>query len=92
MPGKLIDTCLGDSCILYEACRCIHIGLLCVQQDPNDRPKMAAVVVMLSSEGVLPQPKEPGFLIEKVAIKSEASPMKQTSSTNEVTISLLEAR
>ncbi|KAL0409306.1 UNVERIFIED_CONTAM: Cysteine-rich receptor-like protein kinase [Sesamum radiatum] len=29
--------------------RCIHIGLLCVQDNPSDRPTMASVVLMLSS-------------------------------------------
>ncbi|GMN49796.1 hypothetical protein TIFTF001_018967 [Ficus carica] len=36
-----------------EIIRCIHIGLLCVQEDPADRPTMSAVVVLLKgSESV----------------------------------------
>ncbi|XP_027354350.1 G-type lectin S-receptor-like serine/threonine-protein kinase At4g27290 [Abrus precatorius] len=92
IPLKLMDTCLHDSCIPYEVCRCIHIGLLCVQQNLNDRPDMTSIVVMLSSENALPQPKEPNFLIENDITEGEFSSLKQISSTNEVTVSLLEAR
>ncbi|PNY10230.1 G-type lectin S-receptor-like serine/threonine-protein kinase, partial [Trifolium pratense] len=56
----LIDDNLKDTCILNEALRCIQIGLLCLQQHPDDRPNMTSVVVMLSSNNVLPQPHEPG--------------------------------
>ncbi|KAK4255702.1 hypothetical protein QN277_008667 [Acacia crassicarpa] len=65
MPLKLIDACFKDSFIVSEALRCIHIGVLCVQQHPDDRPNMAYVVMMLSSESDLPQPKEPAFLSER---------------------------
>lgn len=93
MPHKLIDDCLKDSCILSKAARCIQIGLLCLQQHPDDRPNMTSVVVMLSSENTLPQPKEPGFLIKRVLSEGKPSSGKQTSSSiNEVTISLLDVR
>lgn len=89
---KLIDTHLEGSCIPSEVCRYIHIGLLCVQQHPDDRPNMTSVIVMLSSENSLPQPKEPGFLIEKMGIESESSSKLTSTSVNEVTISILDAR
>ncbi|KAL3016884.1 hypothetical protein AAZX31_06G241200 [Glycine max] len=93
IPGELIDNCLQDSCIISEALRCIHIGLLCLQRQPNDRPNMASVVVMLSSDNELTQPKEPGFLIDRVLIEEESQFRSQTSSsTNGVTISILDAR
>ena len=49
----------------YEVFRAIQIGLLCAQQYPEDRPTMATVVLMLSSELPLPQPKQPEFFIER---------------------------
>ena len=91
-PKVFIDANLRDSCILSEAVRCIQIGLLCLQRHPDDRPNMTSVVVMLSSENIVPQPKEPGFLIEKVSHEGEQSSGGKTSSINEVTISLLDAR
>lgn len=53
---------------------------------------MASVVVMLSSDNELTQPKEPGFLIDRVLIEEESQFRSQTSSTNGVTISILDAR
>ena len=89
MPLKLIDTCLKDSCILSEIERCLHISFLCLQQHHEDRPNMSSVVMMLHSESPLPEPKELGFFVGK---KSSVSSKNQPSSTNEVTITLLEAR
>ncbi|WJX92593.1 receptor protein-tyrosine kinase [Trifolium repens] len=85
-PLNLIDDNLSNSCIESEVVRCIQIGLLCLQHHPDDRPNMTSVVVMLSSENTLPKPKEPGFLIKKFPVDGESS------STNEITISLIDAR
>uniref|UniRef100_A0A2N9IDH0 non-specific serine/threonine protein kinase n=1 Tax=Fagus sylvatica TaxID=28930 RepID=A0A2N9IDH0_FAGSY len=88
-PLELIDTCLEDSCILSEVVRCLHISFLCLHQHPEDRPNMSYVVMMLHSESSLPEPKEPGFFVgKKLSILGE----NQSSSTNEITVSLLEAR
>ncbi|XP_054813949.1 G-type lectin S-receptor-like serine/threonine-protein kinase At4g27290 isoform X3 [Prosopis cineraria] len=93
IPLKLIDEHVEKHCIDSEVLRCIHIGLLCLQHHPDDRPDMASVVVMLSSEGVLPQPKEPAFLLENIQVGGECSHKNHaTPSSNEITITLLEAR
>ncbi|CAN6546631.1 unnamed protein product [Malus baccata var. baccata] len=45
-----------------EIMRCIHIGLLCVQENIADRPTMNAIVLMLNSYSVtLPVPSQPAF-------------------------------
>ncbi|XP_063940361.1 G-type lectin S-receptor-like serine/threonine-protein kinase SRK isoform X2 [Daucus carota subsp. sativus] len=41
--------------------RAIKIGLLCVQPRPEDRPTMSMVVLMLTSDIELPQPKDPSL-------------------------------
>ncbi|KAL7154926.1 hypothetical protein ABFS83_03G037100 [Erythranthe nasuta] len=42
--------------------RCIHIALLCVQENTVERPTMASVVLMLNSSSIaLPVPLKPGF-------------------------------
>ncbi|KAL1081761.1 hypothetical protein V6Z11_D09G088300 [Gossypium hirsutum] len=47
-----------------ELMRCIHIGLLCVQENVAQRPNMSAVVLMLTSYSTtLPLPSEPAFLM-----------------------------
>ncbi|XP_048441508.1 G-type lectin S-receptor-like serine/threonine-protein kinase At4g27290 isoform X2 [Pyrus x bretschneideri] len=91
-PLELIDTCLASSGTLSEVLRCINIGLLCAQHDPDDRPSMAAVVIMLGSETALAQPKQPGFFMEKGTPEAGSNSGNQTCSTNELSISLLEAR
>ena len=62
---ELLDASLMDSQHgLHQVMRCVHVGLLCVQQRSADRPDMSSVVVMLSSEIALPRPKKPGYFIE----------------------------
>nr|BAJ96900.1 predicted protein [Hordeum vulgare subsp. vulgare] len=84
--------------------KCVHIGLLCVQEDPADRPMMSVVTVMLSSSTVsLQAPSRPAFCIQKsgmnysgmhtdpypgVSHSTSRSPM----SPNEVSITELEPR
>ncbi|KAK7272477.1 hypothetical protein RJT34_29095 [Clitoria ternatea] len=91
-PLDLIDSCIENLSVLPEALRCIHISLLCVQQHPEDRPSMSTVVVMLSSESALPQPKEPAFLMEKFFPKADSSTKHQFSSTNDISVTMLEPR
>jgi hypothetical protein len=61
--GELLDGCPAAGRRPQELLRCIHVGLLCVQEDPQLRPGMAAVVVMLNSRSVtLPAPSAPAFV------------------------------
>ncbi|KAG8099773.1 hypothetical protein GUJ93_ZPchr0013g35498 [Zizania palustris] len=42
--------------------RCIHIGLLCVQEDPADRPSTSSVIFMLTRRRIkLHPPRQPAF-------------------------------
>ncbi|KAL0012491.1 hypothetical protein SO802_007599 [Lithocarpus litseifolius] len=48
-----------------EILKCIHIGLLCVQENVVKRPTMASVVLMLSSDSMtLSVPLQPAFMME----------------------------
>ncbi|KAK2992191.1 hypothetical protein RJ640_005678, partial [Escallonia rubra] len=62
---NLVDPIMkADTSSMRDIVRCIHIGLLCVQELAADRPSMAAVFVMLSSLSVtLPVPSEPAFFM-----------------------------
>ncbi|XP_042030175.1 G-type lectin S-receptor-like serine/threonine-protein kinase At1g11330 isoform X2 [Salvia splendens] len=58
----LIDPRISSSSYQTEVMRCIHIGLLCVQELPEDRPFISAVLSMLRSEIIeLPKPKQSAF-------------------------------
>ncbi|KAK6264896.1 hypothetical protein SCA6_020330 [Theobroma cacao] len=91
---ELIDQLLVQSCVAAEVLKCIHIGLLCVQEDPADRPRMTSVIVMLESETItLPQPAEPAFSVGRVVAEpTEPTSNDRICSVNEVTISNLSPR
>ncbi|KAM1765249.1 hypothetical protein ACFX11_004400 [Malus domestica] len=62
---ELIDPILiGDSCIADQVLRCIHVGLLCVEEDAADRPTMSDVISMLTNESSpLAFPTKPAFFV-----------------------------
>jgi serine/threonine protein kinase len=61
---QLIDQSLEEQ-FRRQALRCIHIGLLCVQSDPDDRPHMSSVIFMLSRENMnLQPPAQPAFFFD----------------------------
>ncbi|CAN0890131.1 G-type lectin S-receptor-like serine/threonine-protein kinase At4g27290, partial [Linum grandiflorum] len=64
-----------------EALRCIHVALLCVQQRPEDRPNMSAVVLMMGSENPLPRPKQPGFYLTRNLPEIDSCSANQLSLT-----------
>ncbi|XP_038883071.1 cysteine-rich receptor-like protein kinase 29 [Benincasa hispida] len=60
----IIDPTLARTCI-DEIIRCIHLGLLCVQENVASRPTMASVVLMLKNNSfTLPVPLRPGFWLQ----------------------------
>ena len=88
---ELIDpTILDESCPPSEVLRCIHVGLLCVQDQASNRPTMLDVVTMLSNEThQLFPPKQLAFFINTVQEESsDVSKIKpRKCSINNVTIS-----
>ncbi|XP_060199268.1 G-type lectin S-receptor-like serine/threonine-protein kinase At4g27290 isoform X2 [Lycium barbarum] len=89
---ELIDEQLADSCDISQVLRSIQVGLLCVQQCPDDRPSMSSVVLMLANESLLPNAKEPGFFTERNVFDEAKSELQTASSKNEVTITSLDPR
>ncbi|KAI9124265.1 hypothetical protein K1719_005565 [Acacia pycnantha] len=65
-PLELLDPTLRSSYSRNEVIRCIHIALLCVQENPSYRPTMATIVLMLNSHSVtLSLPRKPAFLMHR---------------------------
>ncbi|KAL9460500.1 hypothetical protein AB3S75_003659 [Citrus x aurantiifolia] len=93
---ELIDTTLHESCSPDEVTRCIHVGLLCVQDKATDRPTMSDVASMLTNDTMaLPTPKQPAFFINISSDyeEPEVTEIKlEVCSVNDVTISRMEAR
>ncbi|XP_062192747.1 putative G-type lectin S-receptor-like serine/threonine-protein kinase At1g61610 [Phragmites australis] len=62
----LVDLSVVESCSPDETLRCIQIGLLSVQDNPNARPLMPWVVSSLDNEAIeLPQPREPVYFARR---------------------------
>uniref|UniRef100_A0A251T959 Receptor-like serine/threonine-protein kinase n=2 Tax=Helianthus annuus TaxID=4232 RepID=A0A251T959_HELAN len=89
---QLVAKCLGESMNVSQVLRSIHVGLLCVQRYPEDRPTMTSTIRMLENEGPLPSPKEPGFYVGKSKHDTPFSSSYETSSNNELSISMLNGR
>ncbi|RWR93575.1 G-type lectin S-receptor-like serine/threonine-protein kinase [Cinnamomum micranthum f. kanehirae] len=88
----LIDPLMGDCLVAREVMKCIHIGLLCVQEDPADRPNMSSIVFMLGNETTnLPSPKQPAFATSRCHVHSLRD-VSSHSSVNVVTVSVVEPR
>ncbi|KAB2071662.1 hypothetical protein ES319_A08G237900v1 [Gossypium barbadense] len=86
----LADTELvSKQCCHQELLRCIHVGLLCVQEQANNRPSMSMVISMLNSEITdLLSPTQPAFT---AAFYGESLPNNKWS-INDVTITNTEGR
>ncbi|KAM7482140.1 hypothetical protein LguiB_006723 [Lonicera macranthoides] len=93
---EMIDQVISDdnSCNEAQVMRCIHIGLLCVEEHPKDRPMMSEIMSMLTNESItLPPPKRPAFCLGDDAIKALKSHQESKSgSVNGLSITYIEAR
>ncbi|XP_068650609.1 G-type lectin S-receptor-like serine/threonine-protein kinase At4g27290 [Aristolochia californica] len=92
---ELIDSSLCDSFLPHEAERCIHVGLLCVQESPANRPNMSSVVSMLGNENAaMPSPRQPAFFNSGATTSqstSDSTPLMYFSS-EESNITVLQPR
>ncbi|CAN6921170.1 unnamed protein product [Brassica oleracea] len=73
---ELVDPVIGVNYDKYEVIRCVHIGLLCVQEKPTDRPSMFTIFQMLTNTSItLPVPQPPGFFFR---VRSENIPLAES--------------
>ncbi|CAA7405662.1 unnamed protein product [Spirodela intermedia] len=91
---ELVDSSLGYPIPMAEVLKCAQIGLLCVQDCPQDRPEMAAVVLMLGGDNAaLPHPKQPEFIMARVHAEGSRTSSKGLMRTfNDVTVSDIDGR
>ncbi|PRQ23789.1 putative protein kinase RLK-Pelle-DLSV family [Rosa chinensis] len=83
---ELMDPLLKASCSPDDFRRYIQIGLLCCQEDANNRPTMSSVVEMLKTETIkLSKPERAAFLFTGTNHHDQIS--AQSSSANGLTIS-----
>ncbi|KAK9133693.1 hypothetical protein Scep_013221 [Stephania cephalantha] len=75
--------------------RYVKVGLLCVQDDPSDRPTMDVIMFMLGSDAaVFPMPKKPAFSTGRTTRESDdqQASSSEICSANAVTISTIHGR
>ncbi|XVE92886.1 hypothetical protein REPUB_Repub01dG0142300 [Reevesia pubescens] len=103
---ELLDPILSDQWPRFEVLKCIHIGLLCVQEAAADRPTMSEIIMMLSSSYCItsPPPSRPAFFVSEgnfttdsandsgASQSGDSMPDSILQSVNEVTISELHPR
>ncbi|KAI3921712.1 hypothetical protein MKW92_003252, partial [Papaver armeniacum] len=104
---EILDPTLKDTYSRNEAVRCIHVALLCVQENVADRPTMPTVIQMLNTYSAITTdlPSEPAFLAdstrhptlgsnseEQGIAKNESNSEAGTWSVNEVTVSEVHPR
>ncbi|XP_047050291.1 G-type lectin S-receptor-like serine/threonine-protein kinase SD1-13 [Lolium rigidum] len=66
LANDLVDPSISESCSTAEVLCCIHVGLLCVQDDPDARPPMATVVSVLESRSTqIATPDKPLYLSQR---------------------------
>ncbi|CAN6205637.1 unnamed protein product [Urochloa humidicola] len=86
-----------------QALRCIHIGLLCIQPEPDDRPDISSVLFMLTRDSMeLQPPAQPAFFFGRESPSASRSDgqrsyvygrsgfiLEQGISVNEITLTEL---
>jgi hypothetical protein len=80
-----------------EIFNCVEVGLLCVQENPADRPDASAVVLLLESPSSIPvqdrqEPSKPAFFFDGALQIGEGQLPSVPSSENMMTISDFQPR
>jgi len=90
---ELMDSTLVESYSELQILRCIHVGLLCVQEFATDRPTMSDVISMLTNETTsLPTPKQIAFPAQRNLIETNLFNNEQESCSATITISNMDPR
>ncbi|KAL2330474.1 hypothetical protein Fmac_018055 [Flemingia macrophylla] len=90
-PLNALDPKLKENYSEIEVIKCIQIGLLCVQENPDVRPTMVTIVSYLSSHLIeLPSPNEPTFHLYHRMDPTVPYGSSSRQSTNNSTLSINE--
>lgn len=90
---ELVDESIGHAFPMSQVFRCIKVGLLCVQDRPEDRPTMSSVALMLGSENaLLPNPKRPGFIAQTGSFDLDTLTNQKSFTMNVMTVTVVDGR
>ncbi|KAF8029975.1 hypothetical protein BT93_E2408 [Corymbia citriodora subsp. variegata] len=84
-PSEVVDPALSSAYSMNEVIRCMNIGLLCVQDDMEDRPTMDSVILMLNSDSIsIPVPQRPSFFFPGKKYKQAPCVLNSDQSNSKV--------
>ena len=87
--AEFFEASLDDSSSSCKLIRCMQVALLCVQENPADRPSMVEVFTILKNESTaaISTPKRPAFSVTRDE-KEESKDIgrKKVFSVNDATI------
>ncbi|TVU10333.1 hypothetical protein EJB05_43857, partial [Eragrostis curvula] len=87
----LVDKCIAENCLLDEASLCVQVGLLCVQENPDDRPFMSSVVFNLENGcTTLPKPNHPAYFAKRNSDMDQIENI--LNSKNTMTLTVIDGR
>ncbi|KAK9697030.1 hypothetical protein RND81_08G010400 [Saponaria officinalis] len=90
---SFVDPTLCDPCYEEQILRCIHLGLLCVQELSDDRPSISTLIHLLDNSAVILQnPKQPGFTRTRTYPADDFAHDGQECSVNRVTLTAVSSR
>ncbi|KAF5774510.1 putative protein kinase RLK-Pelle-DLSV family [Helianthus annuus] len=92
--AQLQDPTLGNSCVIDQLLRTVHVALLCVQENAEDRPVMSDVIFMLTNDTMqLPGPKRSAFFFGRtVSMSTSVERKSKDYSVNNMSVTVMEAR
>ncbi|KAF6998529.1 hypothetical protein CFC21_014645 [Triticum aestivum] len=89
---ELPDSSIMDTCSVDEVVLCVHVALLCVEENPDDRPLMSYVVFVLENGSTtLPDPNSPAYFARR-RIEMEQIREDIQTSANGFTLTEIEGR
>ncbi|KAG0481481.1 hypothetical protein HPP92_012339 [Vanilla planifolia] len=92
--SEFVDPSLSKRFVHSEIQRCIYVALLCVQESPDFRPVMSAVVTMLSTENLcVGCPKQPAYFSTTTAsIPQSPFNLHANNSFNDLSLTVVDGR
>ncbi|CAL5345864.1 unnamed protein product [Camellia sinensis] len=86
---ELIDRNLTGSCPVRKVAIWINIALLCIQENPDDRPSMSKVVFRLGGQSTeIAKPSEPPFSIGRYPISDQRPSIGERKGPTSLTLTL----
>ncbi|KAL4565168.1 hypothetical protein LXL04_029253 [Taraxacum kok-saghyz] len=94
---ELKDPTLGNTFVVQQFLRTVHVALLCVQENATDRPTTSDMISMLLNDAtILPTPNKPAFIttgrVESTSKSTWDENNAKDCSLNNMTITVVEGR